>query len=176
MGFQRNNSLLQVVSRIHVVTLVILGSFAGVLLSQPASLHACTPPPEPWPPYLTPRDYVLYADYIFVGQVISTSQQAPPVGWIYSATVEISTTIKGVISGTHVSVGGFGPSSLCYTDIVAGPDSLIFFARGSSEAQVNIVYRRSGPRDAAGVFPATPGNLSQANSTLWVWLPLVKRL
>lgn len=161
---------------IQVLVLALLGPFASMLLSHPAPAFACTPPPPPWPPYLTPRDYVQHADFIFVGQVISTSQQIPPNGSLYSATVQISTTLKGVISSTQVSVAGFGSSGLCYTEIDPGPTSLILFARGPSVAQLNVVYKRSGPGDMAGVFPATPNNLYEVQNPFRAWLPSVNRL
>lgn len=176
MGYGRICGHSRAIVRIQAVALALLVMAPGVLLSRPNPVHACTAPPPPWPPYLRPRDYVPHADVIFVGQVISTSQVFPMNGSIYSATVEVSTTLKGVISSTQVSVGGFGPSGLCYTEIVARPDSLIFFARGSALTQLSIVYLLSGPRNEAGVFPATPGNLNEVQNPFWLWLPLVRRL
>lgn len=161
---------------LQVILLALLGPLAGILLSRPTQVYACTPPLPPWPPELTARDYVQHADYIFVGQVISTSAPVGQFSPFYSATIQISTTLKGTISSTEVIVGDFGTSALCKTDIAPGPNNLIFFVRGSSEAQLNIVYRLSGPIDRAGVFPATEGNLNEVRYPFRVWLPSIYRL
>ncbi len=169
-GWQRWVLMLQVMS------LTLMSLLVSITLTPPLRAYACTPPLPPWPPTLTARDYVQHADYIFVGQVITTSAPVGQFSPFYSATIQISVTLKGVISNTEVIVGDFGTSALCKTDIAPGPDSLIFFAHGSSEAQLNIIYRLSGPIDHAGVFPATEDNLNEVRYPFRVWLPPVYRL
>lgn len=161
---------------LQVMSLTLLGLLASITLTPPMRVYACTPPLPPWPPELTPRDYVQPADYIFVGQVISTSAPFQQFSPFYSASIQISTILKGTISNTEVIVGDFGTSALCKTDIAPGPNSLIFFAYGSSEAQLNIVYRLSGPIDRAGVFPVTEGNLNEVRYPFRVWLPSIYKL
>jgi len=163
------------VSLIHITALLFLSVCASIVLRPPTTVYACTPPNPPWPPELTPRDYVQQANYIVVGQVISTSAPPQQFSPYYSATIAVSMTMKGVISGTQVIISDFGTSAICKTDISPGPANLIFFAQGPSETQLNIVYLLSGPIDRAGVFPATESNLEEVRQPFRVWLPYTLR-
>ena len=164
-----------VIQALALTGVVLVGLCTAVLLEQPTRVYACTPPLPPWPPEATPRDYVSYSGYIFTGQVISTSAPFQQFSPFYSATIQLSETLKGTLTVTQVIVAGFGTSALCKTDIAAGPDTLLFFAAGPSVDQLNIVYRLSGPIDRAGVFPVTQNNLDEVRYPFRVWLPAIFR-
>ena len=161
---------------VQATFVALFGILGAVLLNTPSKAYACTAPPPPWPPATTPRNYVPYATDIFVGHVITTSAHIWPFAYTYTATVHVSTTLKGNISnGTDVIVDGFGSSVFCKTDIAPSSELLLFFARSASVAQLNIVYRLSGSSDRAGVFPATESNLSESLLLPRIWLPVVYR-
>ena len=98
----------------------------------------------------------------------------------YSATVQLSETLKGTITTTQVIVDGFGPSSLCKTGISISPDHLLFLVRRSTNSPANtqfdLIYLLSGPIDRAGVFPATESNLSEVRFSVRIWLPKIIRM
>lgn len=157
-----------------IQTMVLLAvGLLGVVMVQPTRrAYACTPPPPPWPSETTPRDYAPSSSHIFVGHVVTTTADIRHSFVTYTATIQISSTLKGVISSTQVIVDGFGSSSLCKTDVSPGSTMLLFFANGPSVEQLSIVYLLSGPIARAGVFPATEQNINEALIPYRVWLPV----
>jgi hypothetical protein len=106
----------------------------GALALQPQTALACTPPPGGLPTYTV-------AQHVQASQVVLEGIVAAVVTVNYSdtASVKVLQYIKG--SGpAQVDISGFGPDSMCLSEVKAG-DHLIFLASvDSASGKVQAFY------------------------------------
>lgn len=152
---------------------LLVMAFACVVttLMQAERVWACTPPPGGFVPS-TIAERTAQADHVIAGTVLVVEDGAP-YAYSYSATLGISETLKGTLAPTTIWVDGYGPSSLCQSEVSVG-DRLIFFVRGQPGAlQASYVGAFSA------VVDLTPAALAEVrvavNMRARAWLPMLLR-
>lgn len=141
----------------------------AALLHSTTLASACTPPPGGLVTYsITQRTQA--TQLVLVGQITGKTSNSG----IDTATILVQQYIKG--SGPSVlQIGGFGPSSLCLSQVFVG-QTAIFFADSDSMGRLHAHYM--GQFDATA--PADPDSIAEAMAAVvmkpLVWVPLVLKL
>ncbi len=155
-------------SCLHIV--IVMGVVCA-FCAPPTPVAACSNSDKPGTPTITAR--TIAATVVLVGKVITTTTPAFPGP--YAATLEVQHVIKGVdhVRGRSVvTIGGFGPSSLCLSEVAVG-QTWLFFATvdtlGQVHAQYLDAYAATAPVDAAGIAEAEVA----ARVEQHLWLPIV---
>ena len=139
----------------------------GVALLRPPPVFAYPPPPLGYVP-MSVGARVRRSDLVVAGRVITTTIDSTQSD--YSATVSVSTTIKGRGPDPLV-IEGFGHGHGCKSSVRAG-ENLLFFVTAKDGHFVARHFKRF---DA--VAPVTEDNLAEAlvaaNMTETLFLPLL---
>ena len=112
--------------------LILFVSLMLALDTKPA--YACTPPPG-GPTRYTVGDRTSAAKVVLFGTVADVSPDQHP---LYSATVEVHQYFKGSGPGTVV-ISGFGPNSLCKSEVRTG-NRYIFYAKRNQSDELSAHY------------------------------------
>lgn len=112
--------------------LVIVGGLMLAALRSAAPAHACTPPPGGLPVY-TIAEYTAAAPLIFEGMVVAISGQYPQY-----AAIAVTQYLKGIGPAT-IAVSGYGPSSVCLSEVYYG-QTAIFLAAGDEASGYTAFY------------------------------------
>ena len=158
-------------SRTSSLHIIIVMGVVCAMCAPPTPAAACSNSDKPGTPTITAR--TIEATVVVVGKVITTTTPAFPGP--YAATLEVQQAIKGVdhVRGRSVvTIDGFGPSSLCLSDVAVGQTWLFFAtvdAMGQLHAQYIDAYAATAPADAAAIAEAE----AAARVGQRVWLPIV---
>jgi hypothetical protein len=148
------------------LAIAALAAGLGGLATPPSPAFACTPPPGGLV-VSTVTTRTLAAPYVFAGAVITGTGS---YGFIQSATVQVSLTVKGPVNPAQVVIDGFGIGADCKSVVTLG-QSALFFARGdpANVMQANYLeaFSATAPLNEASLAEA----LAAANIRPRAWLP-----